>query len=99
MARSAKVPMWATLRQVASAARYVGMPAYFDRLPDWSARHPWIWGLLFGLFVGGGVIVLSTLKFGLRASSVILGVVIFVAFGLLGIVGGVFRRFTPGGPT
>jgi hypothetical protein len=86
-------------RQAAYAARYVGMGQFLDRIPEWSSRHPWIWGLWFGLLVGGSVIVLSTLRYGLRVSSVVLGLVIFIAFGLLGTLGGLFRRFTPGGPT
>ncbi|HLZ10827.1 MAG TPA: hypothetical protein VKT80_19735 [Chloroflexota bacterium] len=74
------------------------MPAA-PRLPSrWISDHPWIWGLSFGLLVGGGVLVLSSLRFGLRFSNLTLGFVVFVAFGLLGFVGGLFRRYTPGGP-
>ena len=53
---------------------------------------------MFGALVGGGVLVLSTLKYGLRLSNLILGVVVFIAFGLLGFAGRLARRFTPGGP-
>lgn len=75
------------------------MPAV-PRLPSrWISGHPWIWGLSFGLLVGGGVFILSTLKFGLRFSNLMLGLVVFITFGLLGFVGGMLRRFTPGGPT
>jgi hypothetical protein len=53
---------------------------------------------MFGALVAGGVLVLSTLKYGFRLSNLILGVVVFIAFGLLGFVGRLARRFTPGGP-
>jgi hypothetical protein len=79
--------------------RLFRMPAV-PRLPSrWISDRPWIWGLSFGLLVGGGVFILSTLKFGLRFSNLMLGLVVFITFGLLGFVGGLLRRFTPGGPT
>ena len=56
-------------------------------------------GLSFGLLVGGGVFTLSSLKFGFRFSNVMLALVVFITFGLLGFTGGLLRRFTPGGPT
>jgi hypothetical protein len=55
--------------------------------------------LTFGLIVGGGVLILSTIRYGIRLSNLILALVVFVAFGLLGFVGGLMRRFTLGGPT
>jgi hypothetical protein len=75
------------------------MPSLRDQPLHWSSDHPWIWGLSFGLLVGGGVFVLSTLRYGFRASNLLLAVVVFIAFGLLGSVGGLLRRYTPGGPT
>jgi hypothetical protein len=75
------------------------MPALSDRPSQWLSAHPWIWGLTFGVVVGGGVLVLSTLKYGFRASNLVLGLVVFIAFGLIGSVGGLLRRYTPGGPT
>lgn len=62
------------------------------------ARYPWMWGVSFGLVVGFGVLAMSTLRYGLHASNLVLGFVVFIVFGLLGIVGGVARRYTPGGP-
>jgi hypothetical protein len=70
-----------------------------ELLPRWTSDHPWIWGLSFGVIVGGGVFLLSTLKFGFRASNLMLGLVVFITFGLLGFVGGLVRTVTPGGPT
>ena len=75
------------------------MPSMTDRPSLWVSEHPWIWGLTFGVVVGGGVLVLSTLKYGFRASNLVLGLVVFIAFGLIGSVGGLLRRYTPGGPT
>jgi hypothetical protein len=75
------------------------MPRLRDQPSHWSSDHPWIWGLSFGLVVGGGVFVLSTLRYGFRGSNLLLALVVFIAFGLLGSVGGLLRRYTPGGPT
>lgn len=79
--------------------RLMGMPAVPDLPSRWISDHPWIWGLSFGVLVGGGVFLLSTLKFGLRISNLVLGLVMFITFGLLGFLGGLLHRFTPGGPT
>lgn len=79
--------------------RLFGMPAV-PLLPSrWISDHPWIWGLSFGLLVGGGVFTLSSLRFGVRPSNLILALVVFITFGLLGFAGGLLRGFTPGGPT
>jgi hypothetical protein len=75
------------------------MPAVPDLPSRWASDHPWIWGLSFGVIVGGGVFLLSTLKFGFRFSNLVLGLVVFITFGLLGFLGGLLRKFTPGGPT
>lgn len=74
------------------------MPELPPRPALWVSQHPWAWGLIFGLIVGGTVLLLSTAQHGLRASNLLLGLVIFVAFGLLGVIGAVVRRYTPGGP-
>jgi hypothetical protein len=79
--------------------RFTGMRAVQHTPWRWASDHPWIWGLSFGMIVGGGVFLLSTLKFGFRVSNLILGLVVFITFGLLGVVGGLLRGFTPGGPT
>lgn len=79
--------------------RLFGMPAVPDLLSPWTSDHPWIWGLSFGVIVSGGVFLLSTLRFGFRFSNLVLGMVVFITFGLLGLLGGLLRKFTPGGPT
>jgi hypothetical protein len=79
--------------------RSVDMPAVPEMPRRWASDHPWIWGLSFGVIVGGGVFLLSTLRFGFRFSNLMLGLVVFITFGLLGSLGGLLRGFTPGGPT
>ncbi|HVH63657.1 MAG TPA: hypothetical protein VNA65_08650 [Candidatus Dormibacteraeota bacterium] len=74
------------------------MPELPRRPAVWASEHPWVWGVVFGLVVGGSVLILSSIEHGLRASNLVLGLVVFIAFGLLGVVGALFRRYTPGGP-
>ncbi len=74
------------------------MPVANAGRPEPVTRFPWMWGVSFGLVVGFGVLAISTSRYGLRISNLVLGVVVFIVFGLVGIVGGVARRHTPGGP-
>ncbi len=60
--------------------------------------HPWIWGVAFGFVVAAAVLIVSAAEHGIRASNVLLALVLFVGFGLLGAIGGLLRRYTPGGP-
>lgn len=62
------------------------------------AEHPWIWGVAFGFVVAVAVLIVSAAEHGIRASNVLLALVLFIGFGLLGAIGGLFRRYTPGGP-
>jgi hypothetical protein len=64
------------------AARFLFMP------------RPWLWGVTLGLCVGGGVVLLSSLRHGLSAPLLLLGIVLAVGFGGLGVVG-VFVRGRP----
>lgn len=71
------------------------------RLPSsfpWVARRPWIWGVMFGLIVGGSVLILSAAQYGFRGSNLLLALVIFLGFGLLGVIGAMVGRYTTGGP-
>jgi hypothetical protein len=62
------------------------------------AQHPWIWSLAFGFLVAAAVLLVSTAEHGIRASNLLLALVVFVGFGLLGVIGALVRRYTPGGP-
>ena len=74
------------------------MPEFPRRPSPWAARYPWIWGVMFGLIVGGSVLVVSSAQYGLRGSNLLLALVIFIGFGSLGVIGELVRRYTPGGP-
>jgi hypothetical protein len=54
----------------------------------------WLWGVGFGLLVGGAVVLLSALRYGLSAPLLLLGMVLVLTFGSLAIVGAIARRRT-----
>ncbi|TMC51720.1 MAG: hypothetical protein E6J20_15140 [Chloroflexi bacterium] len=56
--------------------------------------RPWIWGLILGLLVGGGVVIVSSIRVGFSAPLLMLGLVLLVVFGALGLVGSVVGRRT-----
>ncbi len=60
--------------------------------------HPWMWGVGFGFVVAVAVLAVSAAEHGMRASNALLALVLFIGFGLLGLIGGLIRRYTPGGP-
>jgi hypothetical protein len=55
---------------------------------------PWVYGLILGLCVGGGVVLVSSIRYGLSAPLVILGLVLLVVFGALGLMSEVVARRT-----
>ena len=57
--------------------------------------RPWMWGVGLGLCVGGGVVLLSSLRYGLSAPLLILGLVLAIGFGGLGLLAALVRRRTP----
>lgn len=57
--------------------------------------RPWLWGVGFGLVVGGAVVLLSSLRYGFSGPLLLLGVVLALGFGALAVVAGVARRRTP----
>ncbi len=75
------------------------MPDIRRRLAIGLAENPWMWGVTFGLAVGTAVVILSSALHGLHPSNALLGVVVFVGFGLIGVIGAFARRYRPGGPT
>jgi hypothetical protein len=52
----------------------------------------WLWGLAFGLLVGGCVVALSAARYGFSGPLVVLGIVLVVAFGGLGVIAGIARN-------
>ena len=56
--------------------------------------RPWLWGVILGVVVGGGVILGSSLRYGFSAPLLVLGLVLLVVFGALGLVGAVVGRRT-----
>ena len=53
---------------------------------------PWVYGLILGLCVGGGVVLVSAILYGLSAPLLLLGLVLLVVFGGLGLVGALVNR-------
>ena len=47
----------------------------------------WLWGLAFGLLVGGCVVALSAARYGLSGPLVLVGIVLAIGFGGLAFVG------------
>jgi len=56
--------------------------------------RPWIWGLILGVLVGGGVVLVSSIRVGFSAPLLMLGLVLLVVFGALGLVGSVVSQRT-----
>lgn len=75
------------------------MPGLHNRPVELASRHPWLWGVYFGILVGVAVILLSALLRGFRPELLLLGLILMIVFGALGLIGGIVRRYTPGGPT
>src|SRR5438034_615064 len=63
-------------------ARFLDMP------------RPWLWGVILGLCIGAGVVLLSSIRYGLSAPLLILGLVLAIGFGGLALVG-LFVRGRP----
>ena len=68
------------------------MPVTYSRPPAW------LWGVYFGLFIGGGVVLVSMLRYGFRPELLLLGAVLVLVFAIIGLFSGFVRRYTPGGP-
>ncbi len=56
--------------------------------------RPWLWGVILGLCVGAGVVLLSSIRYGLSAPLLLLGLVLAIGFGGLALVG-LFVRGRP----
>lgn len=57
-------------------------------------RPPSLWGVGLGLCVGGGVVLLSAIRYGLSAPLLFLGVVLAVVFGGLALIAAFARKRT-----
>ena len=56
--------------------------------------EPWVYGLILGVCVGGGVVLVSSVRYGLTAPLVLLGLVLLVVFGSLGLMSVLVNRRT-----
>lgn len=56
--------------------------------------RPWLGGVILGICVGGGVVLLSSLRYGLSAPLLLLGIVLAIGFGGLSLVGAFVGRRT-----
>jgi hypothetical protein len=57
--------------------------------------RPWLWGVGFGLLVGGAVVILNSIRHGLSAPLLLLGIVLAVGFGGLALAAAITQRRTP----
>jgi hypothetical protein len=57
-------------------------------------EHPWVYGLILGLCVGGGVVLVSSIRYGFSAELLLIGIVLVAGFGGLGLMGAVMGRKT-----
>ena len=55
---------------------------------------PWVYGLVLGLCVGGGVVLVGSILYGFSAPLLLLGLVLLVVFGGLGLVSALVNRRT-----
>ena len=53
-----------------------------------------MYGLILGVCVGGGVVLVSSVRYGLSAPLVLLGLVLLVVFGSLGLMSVLVNRRT-----
>lgn len=51
-----------------------------------------LWGLAYGLLVGGCVVILGTARYGLSGPLLLLGIVLMIGFGGLAFLGGYVSR-------
>jgi hypothetical protein len=42
---------------------------------------PWLWGVIMGLCIGGGVVLVSAIRYGFSVPLLVLGLVCAVVFG------------------
>jgi len=57
-------------------------------------ERPWLWGLILGVCVGGGVVLISSIRYGFSAPLLLLGIVLAVVFGGLALMSAFVARRT-----
>jgi hypothetical protein len=57
-------------------------------------QGPWLWGVIMGVCVGGGVVVASSIRYGFSLPLLVVGLVCAVVFGGLAFMG-LFVRERP----
>ncbi len=57
-------------------------------------ERPWLWGLILGVCVGGGVVLISSIRYGFSAPLLLLGIVLTVVFGGLALMSAFVARRT-----
>ena len=63
-------------------------------MPIERSERPWLWGLIFGVLVGGGVVLISSFRYGFSAPLLLLGLVLAVVFGGLALMSAFVARRT-----
>ncbi len=58
------------------------------------SERPWLWGLILGVCVGGGVVLISAIRYGFSAPLLLLGIVLGVVFGGLALMSAFVARRT-----
>jgi hypothetical protein len=53
--------------------------------------RPWLWGMIMGLSIGGGVVLVASLRYGFSFPLLVLGIVCAAGFGGLAFMG-LFRE-------
>ena len=63
-------------------------------MPSVPSERPWLLGVILGLCVGGGVVLINSLRYGFSAPLLLLGVVLAIVFGGLAVMGAFVSRRT-----
>ena len=58
------------------------------------SERPWLWGLIFGVCVGAGVVLVSSFRYGFSPPLLVLGLVLAVGFGGLALMSAFVSRRT-----
>ena len=56
--------------------------------------RPWVFGIAFGVGIGSGGVLLSSLKYGFSAPLLLIGVILTIGFGAAALAGEFVRKRT-----